>query len=158
MDPESPCAAPTRGLRGPRRPLKPGKDAQSPRRVNRAARPQAAERLQRTLDGIYVVGGTAAALWAGHRTSHDAAHHMPDLEHRFSEVLDRLEALPGWITARIRRPHLILGHLHGVVAVSPRCLRKRRALVLNQPRVHTCPYPSTAIPEMFETLIPEATS
>ena len=65
---------------------------------------------------IYVVGGTAAALWAGDRTSHDADHHMPDLEHRFSEVLDRLEALPGWITARIRRPHLILGHLDGVVA------------------------------------------
>ena len=41
---------------------------------------------------------------------------MPDLEHRFDEVLDRLEALPGWITARIRRPHLILGHLDGVMA------------------------------------------
>ena len=41
---------------------------------------------------------------------------MPDLKHRFSEVLDRLEALPGWITARIHRPHLILGHLDGVVA------------------------------------------
>lgn len=77
---------------------------------------QAAERLQRTLDGIYVVGGTAAALWAGHRTSHDADHYMPDLEHRFDEVLDRLEALPGWITARIRRPHLILGQLDGVMA------------------------------------------
>ena len=77
---------------------------------------QAAERLQRTLDGVYVVGGTAAALWVGHRTSHDADHYMPDLEHRFDEVLDRLEALPGWITARIRRPHLILGHLDGVMA------------------------------------------
>ena len=40
---------------------------------------------------------------------------MPNLEHRFDEVLDRLEALPGWITARIRRPHLILGHLDGVM-------------------------------------------
>ena len=77
---------------------------------------QAAERLQHTLDGIYVVGGTAAALWAGHRTSHDADHYMPDLEHRFDEVLDRLETLPGWITVRIRRPHLILGQLDGVMA------------------------------------------
>ena len=101
---------------GPHWPLKPGKGAQSPLRVNRAARPRAGERLQRTLDDVYVVGGTAAALWAGHRTSHDVDHHMPDLKHRFSEVLDRLEALPGWITARIRRPHLILGHLDGVMA------------------------------------------
>ncbi len=81
----------------PCRSLKPGKDTQNPLRVNRVARPQAAERIQRTLDGIYVVGGTAAALWAGDRTSHDADHHMPDLEHRFSEVLDRLEALPGYV-------------------------------------------------------------
>lgn len=63
-----------------------------------------------------MVGGTAAALWAGHRTSHDADHYMPDLEHRFDEVLERLEAMPGWSTARIRRPHLILGHLDGVMA------------------------------------------
>ena len=41
---------------------------------------------------------------------------MPDLEHRFDEVLDRLETLPGWITVRIRRPHLILGQLDGVMA------------------------------------------
>ncbi len=56
-------------------------------------------------------------MWSGgQRTSHYADHYMPDLEHRFDEVLDRLEALPGWITARIRRPHLILGHLDGVMA------------------------------------------
>lgn len=65
---------------------------------------QATERLQRTLDEGYVVGGAAAALWAGHRTSHDADHYMPDLEHRFDEVPDRLEALTGRITARYAGP------------------------------------------------------
>ena len=61
------------------------------------------------------VGGTAAALWAGHRTSHDADHCMPNLEHKCDEVLDRLEARPGW-TRHDNGDPLILGLLEGVMA------------------------------------------
>jgi hypothetical protein len=66
----------------------------------------AAERhLQALVPGSVLVGGTAAALHAGHRVSLDA----------FEEVLGALEAPAGWQTARVRRPVLILGQLQGVL-------------------------------------------
>lgn len=75
----------------------------------------AAERhLQHLLDGAVLVGGTAAALHAGHRVSRDADHVLRDLRDRFDEILSMLEAVAGWQTARIRRPVLILGRLEGV--------------------------------------------
>ena len=70
--------------------------------------------LQRVLPDAVAVGGTASALYAGHRLSFDHDHVLPDLRVRFDEVLADLEAVAGWKTARIRRPHLILGSLDGV--------------------------------------------
>jgi hypothetical protein len=61
-----------------------------------------------------VAGGTAAALYAGHRFSFDHDHVLPDLRERFDTVLAELEAVVGWETARIQRPVLILGSLDGV--------------------------------------------
>ena len=74
----------------------------------------AAARLQTLVPGAAVVGGTAAALHAGHRTSTDADHILTDLESHFDAVLARLEAEAGWMTARTVAPKLILGHLDGV--------------------------------------------
>lgn len=75
----------------------------------------AAERhLQALVPGTVLVGGTAAALHAGHRRSHDGDHVLADLRDRFDEVLSGLEAVAGWRTARVQRPVLVLGGLDGV--------------------------------------------
>jgi hypothetical protein len=74
----------------------------------------AAAHLQVVLPGATLVGGTAAAVYAGHRVSYDADHVLPDLRGRFDEVLSQLESVAGWQTARVKRPVLILGSLDGV--------------------------------------------
>lgn len=61
-----------------------------------------------------LVGGTAAALHAGHRISLDADHVRNDLQERFSEILQKVEQEAGWRTNRLEPPVLILGHFHGV--------------------------------------------
>jgi len=74
----------------------------------------AAARLQRILPEAVLVGGTAAALYAGHRSSSDADHMLPDLRQRFDQVLAELESVAGWRTARVQRPVQILGSLDGI--------------------------------------------
>ena len=71
-------------------------------------------RLQELVPDAVLVGGTAAALHAGHRESLDDDHVVADLAARFDEVLTALEATDGWITARVKRPVMILGSLDGV--------------------------------------------
>ncbi|MBL8805112.1 MAG: hypothetical protein JNN27_24150 [Planctomycetes bacterium] len=71
--------------------------------------------LQGLLDGAVLVGGTAAALHAGHRRSQDGDHVLADLRERFDEVLADLESAAGWRTSRVQRPVLILGSLDGVL-------------------------------------------
>jgi len=63
---------------------------------------EAAARLQELVPDTVLVGGTAAA------------HHVADLRDRFDHVLKALEDSKGWVTARVRRPVLILGRLDGV--------------------------------------------
>ena len=58
--------------------------------------------LQAVVGNSVLVGGTAAALAAGHRYSQDSDHVLPDLENRFTEITALLDAVPGWHTARIR--------------------------------------------------------
>ena len=74
----------------------------------------AAAHLQEILPDATLVGGTAVAIFAQHRLSRDADHVLPDLRHRFDEVLAQLESVAGWRTARVRRPVLILGSLDGI--------------------------------------------
>ncbi len=73
-----------------------------------------AAHLQSILPGAVLVGGTAAAVYAGHRFSSDADHVLTDLRQRFDHVLEELEAVAGWKTARVRRPVQILGSLDGI--------------------------------------------
>lgn len=74
----------------------------------------AAAHLQEILPDATLVGGTAVAIFAQHRLSRDADHVLPDLRDRFDEVLEELEAVAGWRTARVKRPVLILGSLDGI--------------------------------------------
>jgi hypothetical protein len=88
----------------------------------------AAERhLQALLPGTVLVGGTAAALHAEHRTSLDGDHVLEDLRTRFDAVLATLEAVAGWQTSRLQRPVVILGRLDGVMT-GIRQLRRTRPL------------------------------
>ena len=74
----------------------------------------AACHLQDILPDAVLVGGTSAALYAGHRISLDADHVLTDLRERFDAVLAQLESVAGWKTARVTRPVLILGNLDGI--------------------------------------------
>jgi hypothetical protein len=88
----------------------------------------AAERhLQALVPGAVLVGGTAAALHARHRTSLDGDHVLEDLRPRFDDVLAALEAAAGWQTSRLKRPVAILGTLDGVMT-GIRQLRRARPL------------------------------
>lgn len=83
--------------------------------------------LQALVPGSVLVGGTAAAIHAGHRISLDGDHVVTDLRERFEEVLAKLESAAGWQTNRLRRPVLTLDQLHGVLT-GIRQLRRTRPL------------------------------
>ena len=85
----------------------------------------AAARLQEILPDAVLVGGSAAAYRADHRVSFDDDHVLRDLESRFGEVLEALEATDGWVTARVRQPVLILGSLDGVETGIRQLIRQR---------------------------------
>ena len=105
---------------------KPGKPAQSGD-ANRSAKwagiLKAGVEAQRLVPGAVCVGGTAAALYAGHRISHDTDHVLPALRDHFKEVRAQLEAQPQWKTARVTPPVLILGSI-GDVEVGFRQLKR----------------------------------
>lgn len=77
---------------------------------------ESAAHLQRLVPDAVVVGGTAAALYAGHRLSTDHDHVLADLRDRFEVVLEALEADRGWATNRVVPARVILGHLDGIEA------------------------------------------
>ncbi len=69
----------------------------------------AAAHLQKIFPDAVLVGGTAAALHAGHRVSRDADHVLDNVRQRFDDILAQLESVAGWKTARVLRPVQILG-------------------------------------------------
>lgn len=58
-----------------------------------------AAQLQVTVPDAVLVGGSAAALHAGHRDSFDHDHVLADLIDRYETVLDAVEATEGWATS-----------------------------------------------------------
>ncbi|MEX2626991.1 MAG: hypothetical protein WD225_08895 [Ilumatobacteraceae bacterium] len=73
-----------------------------------------AAELQQVVPGAVLVGGSAAAHHAGHRLSFAHDHVVDDLGQRFDVVLDNLEALGDWSTARVSSGKIILGELGGI--------------------------------------------
>lgn len=88
---------------------------------------ESASRLQRIVPDAVLVGGSAAAFHAGHRTSFDHDHDLPDLSDRFDLVLDALEREGDWVTNRVTPGKLVLGQL-GDIEVGVRQLIRQRPL------------------------------
>jgi hypothetical protein len=84
-----------------------------------------AARLQELVPGAVLVGGSAAALHAHHRESRDHDHVVADLAERFDSILENLEALGDWSTARVQPGKIILGELGGIETGVRQLLRDR---------------------------------
>jgi diaminopimelate decarboxylase len=86
---------------------------------------ESAARLQELVPDAVLVGGSAAALYAGHRDSFDHDHVMTDLAGRFDRVLEALESEGEWVTNRVQPGKIILGQLGDVEAGVRQMIRKR---------------------------------
>jgi hypothetical protein len=84
-----------------------------------------AAQLQELVPGAVLVGGSAAALYANHRESHDHDHVVSDLTERFESILENLEALGDWSTAKAQPGKIILGELGGIETGVRQLLRSR---------------------------------
>jgi hypothetical protein len=92
---------------------------------------ESAARLQAVVPEAVLVGGSAAALWASHRTSFDHDHVLADLNERFDTVLEAIEGTDGWVTNRVTPGKIILGEL-GDIESGVRQLIRRRPLEVTE--------------------------
>jgi hypothetical protein len=81
--------------------------------------------LQELVPDAVLVGGSAAALYAGHRDSYDHDHVVADLRNRFDIVLEALESEGEWVTNRVLPGKLILGQLGDIEAGVRQMIRTR---------------------------------
>lgn len=90
---------------------------------------ESAALLQQLIPDAVLVGGSAAALHAGHRASLDHDHVLADLAQRYAEILEVVESADGWATSvRASKPPMtIMGSLGGIEA-GLRQLRRTRPL------------------------------
>ncbi len=90
---------------------------------------ESAALLQQVVPDAVLVGGSAAALHAGHRVSFDHDHVLSDLVERYETVLEAVEATEGWATSvrASKPPFTIMGSLWGVEA-GLRQMRRSRPL------------------------------
>lgn len=110
------------GLRDARRNSEPALGEASPELL---AVLESAARLQELVPDAVLVGGSAAALYAGHRDSYDHDHVVADLRDRFDMVLDALESEGEWVTNRVRPGKIILGRLGDIEAGVRQMIRSR---------------------------------
>jgi hypothetical protein len=86
---------------------------------------ESAARLQAVVPDAVLVGGSAAALWASHRTSFAHDHVLADLNPRFDTVLEAIEATDGWVTNRVTPGKIILGELGDIESGVRQLIRSR---------------------------------
>ena len=84
-----------------------------------------AAQLQRLVPDAVLVGGTAAAWYAGHRESHDHDHVLAGLQDRFDLVLEAVERSEGWVTNRVVPGTIILGSLGDIETGIRQMIRTR---------------------------------
>src|SRR5918995_1726671 len=109
---------------------------------------RSAARLQQIVPDAVLVEGSAAAYHARHRQSLDHGHVIADLDDRFETILDHLESLGDWSTARAQPGKLVLGSLGGIES-GIRQLRRRRPLEVQTVDVDGS---SLRVPTIEETL------
>jgi hypothetical protein len=85
---------------------------------------ESAARLQKVVPDAVLVGGSAAALWADHRSSQDHDHVLEDLAARFDSILEAIEATDGWVTNRVTPGKIILGELGDIESGVRQLIRK----------------------------------
>jgi hypothetical protein len=104
---------------------------------------ESASRLQQMVPDAVLVGGSAAALYAGHRDSYDHDHVLADLRDRFDVVLEALESEGDWVTNRVVPGKIILGQLGDIEAGVRQMIRTRpletMQVILPSGRVLTVP-------------------
>src|ERR1700729_319178 len=86
---------------------------------------ESAARLQEVVPDAVLVGGSAAALWANHRSSYDHDNVLQDLSARFDAVLEAIEATDGWVTNRVTPGKIILGELGDIESGVRQLIRNR---------------------------------
>ena len=86
---------------------------------------ESAARLQEVVPDAVLVGGSAAAPWANHRSSYDHDHVLQDLSARFDAVLEAIEATDGWVTNRVTPGKIILGELGDIESGVRQLIRNR---------------------------------
>ncbi len=86
---------------------------------------ESAARLQELVPDAVLVGGSAAAPYAGHRISYDHDHVLTQLGDNFEVVLDAVESDDGWATNRLTPGKIILGELGGIETGLRQLIRRR---------------------------------
>ena len=104
---------------------RPGPDTPGLARADLVRVLESAARLQEVVPDAVLVGGSAAALWANHRSSYDHDHVLEDLAARFGAVLDAVEATDGWVTNRVTPGKVILGELGDIESGVRQLIRSR---------------------------------
>jgi hypothetical protein len=105
--------------------------------------------LQAKVPSAILVGGTAAALHAGHRMSFDHDHVLADLSRHYDEATAALESIAGWRTKRRIRGKLILGEFGNI----PAGLRNlRRSAPLETTTITTADGKKLTLPTIEEML------
>jgi hypothetical protein len=104
---------------------RPGPDIPGLARADLVRVLESAARLQEVVPDAVLVGDSAAALWANHRSSYDHDHVLTDLGERFDAVLDAIEATDGWVTNRVTPGKIILGELGDIESGVRQLIRNR---------------------------------
>lgn len=88
--------------------------------------------LQKLVPNTVLVGGSVAAMYAGHRYSEDHDHVLSDLAERFAIVLDALESEPGYEVSRAEPGKVILGQHSGIEYGIRQLIRSRELEVVEE--------------------------